>query len=92
MPKKPDRIDELVKEIRRLSAKVDALLPQPEKSFYTLKDVARMLSLPETWLAKRARQGKIPSTKFGLYWRFSKADVEAIGKGLKLEEEINKGE
>ena len=87
MPKKPDRIDELVKEIRRLSAKVDALLPQPEKSLYTLKDVAKMLSLPETWIARRAREGKIPSTKFGLYWRFSKTDVEAISKGLKLEDE-----
>ena len=87
MPKKPDKIDELVKEIRRLSSKVDALLPQPEKSFYTIKDVAKMLSLPETWLAQKAREGKIPSTEFGFYRRFSKADVEAITKGLKLNEE-----
>jgi len=92
VPKKPDRIDELVKEIRRLSAKIDALLPQPEQSFYTIKDAAKMLSLPESWLRYNAWRGKIPSTKFGSYRRFSKADLEAISSGLKLEDEINKGE
>jgi excisionase family DNA binding protein len=48
------------------------------KLFYTTKEAADMLSVEESWLAARARAGKVPHKTVGRYRRFSIEDINAI--------------
>jgi|SRR5271165_6690576 len=43
------------------------------------KAVAEALSLPESWIREKERQGEIPSTRVGRYVRF---DLAAVRKAL----------
>lgn len=40
--------------------------------------VAKQLSVPESWISERARKGTIPSVRLGHYVRFKPEDVERI--------------
>lgn len=53
-------------------AAVDAAL------LYTPAQAARLLSVPESWLRKRAGQRLIPCTLLGKHLRFSRRDLTAI--------------
>lgn len=43
----------------------------------TAAEVAERLGVPETWVYRAARSGKLPSVKLGHYVRFRWSDVEA---------------
>ncbi|MDT0263108.1 helix-turn-helix domain-containing protein [Jatrophihabitans lederbergiae] len=45
---------------------------------YTPAQAARLLSVPESWLRKRAGQRLIPCTFLGKHLRFSRRDLTAI--------------
>ncbi len=40
--------------------------------------VAKQLSVPESWISERARKGTIPTVRLGHYVRFKPEDVERI--------------
>ena len=45
---------------------------------YTPTQAARLLSVPESWLRKRAGQRLVPCTFLGKHLRFSRRDLTAI--------------
>ncbi len=45
---------------------------------YTPAEAARLLTVPESWLRKRAGQRLIPCTFLGKHLRFSRSDLAAI--------------
>lgn len=47
------------------------------------KEVATMLSVPQTWVREHTRSGTIPHVRFGRYVRYSEADVRAWVESLK---------
>jgi excisionase family DNA binding protein len=55
--------------------------PRVDKLLYTPAEGAQMLSVPESWLRRRAGEGDVPCTRVGRYLRFSRADLEAIAGG-----------
>jgi excisionase family DNA binding protein len=63
--------------------KSEAPIAAPEASgiagLLNAKAVADALSLPESWIREKERQGEIPSTRVGRYVRF---DLAAVRKAL----------
>ena len=57
--------------------------------FYTVKDLADMLSVPESWIYERTRKRLIPHTRAGKYIRFSEDDIREFIEKLKAESESN---
>jgi excisionase family DNA binding protein len=51
---------------------------KPEKLLLDTESAAAFLSVPATWLATMAREGKIKSLKLGHYVRFARTDLEAF--------------
>jgi excisionase family DNA binding protein len=51
---------------------------EPEKLLLNVTEAAKLLNVPETWLASMAREGKINSIKLGHYVRFARTDLEAF--------------
>ncbi len=45
---------------------------------YTPREAARLLSVPESWLRRKAGQRRIPCTMLGKHLRFSQADLARI--------------
>ena len=45
---------------------------------YTPGEAARLLSMPESWLRRKAGQRRIPCTMLGKHLRFSQADLARI--------------
>jgi excisionase family DNA binding protein len=43
----------------------------------TAKDVAQMLSVPESWVREATREGRIPHLSLGRYRRYQQAEIEA---------------
>ncbi len=50
--------------------------PEP---YVTLGQLAKQLNLPEAWLLREAREGRIPSLRAGRQWRFN---VEAVAEAI----------
>jgi excisionase family DNA binding protein len=44
----------------------------------SVREVARYLKLNEQTIYRLARNGKIPASKIGRQWRFSRREVEAL--------------
>jgi excisionase family DNA binding protein len=58
-------------------------VPAPETGagdvvLYTPGEAARLLSMPESWLRRKAGQRRIPCTMLGKHLRFSQADLARI--------------
>jgi hypothetical protein len=51
---------------------------QQQKLLFNTKEAAAMLNIEETWLAAKARAGKIPHRMLGHYRYFSQADIDFI--------------
>jgi excisionase family DNA binding protein len=43
----------------------------------TIEEIAERLSVPPSWVAQSARDGRIPHVRLGRYVRFNWPDVEA---------------
>lgn len=50
--------------------------PDIREAWVTAADVAEHLSVTEFWVREMARDGAIPATKIGAYWRFRISDVD----------------
>jgi excisionase family DNA binding protein len=53
---------------------------QESERLLTIKDVARMLTMPESWVYEHVKpkaKDRIPGFRLGKYWRFYEADVVA---------------
>lgn len=48
------------------------------KLLYSTSEAAKILSVPETWLASAARSGLVPSVRAGHYVRFAMRDLEVF--------------
>jgi len=48
------------------------------KLLYNTKEAAYLLGVPETWLAKAAREGIAPCVRMGHYVQFSLEDLKAL--------------
>lgn len=48
---------------------------------HTPTEAAEVLSVPESWLRRKAGQRRVPSTKLGKHLRFSHADLARIAAG-----------
>ncbi|MDP3938261.1 MAG: helix-turn-helix domain-containing protein [Deltaproteobacteria bacterium] len=44
----------------------------------SVREVARYLKLNEQTVYRLAREGKLPASKIGKQWRFSRRDIEAL--------------
>jgi excisionase family DNA binding protein len=49
---------------------------EPEPLLLDTEAAAKLLAVPETWLAAAARSGKVKSVRLGAYVRFKRADLE----------------
>lgn len=58
------------------------LKPKPPKLLFTTEEAAEIISVPATWLAQAARQGKVPCVRVGHYVRFKLTDLEELAKSL----------
>lgn len=73
--------DLLVEQIRaavREEMQAGSGANQQRKLLFTTKEVAAMLNIEESWLAARARAGKIPHRMLGHYRYFSQSDIDFI--------------
>jgi hypothetical protein len=52
--------------------------PPVRKIVYPLKEAAEMLSVPQTWLAARARAGEIQCVRLGHYVTFTEEDLRGF--------------
>ena len=43
----------------------------------TARELAELLSVPESWIREHARNGQLPVIRLGRYTRFDRADVLA---------------
>ena len=46
------------------------------KLLFSTREAAKILDVPETWLASAARSGLVPSVRAGHYVRFAMRDLE----------------
>ena len=53
----------------------------------SVRDVALFLKINEQTVYRLARCGKIPARKIGKQWRFSRAEIEAMLRGLRVPEQ-----
>jgi hypothetical protein len=58
-----------------VQAALDARDPPIHRLVYPLEDAAKMISVPPTWLAARARAGEIACTRLGHYITFAEKDL-----------------
>ena len=58
---------------------------QEPKLLYNMKEAARLLGVPETWLGRAARQGLVPCVRMGHYVRFTANDLESYIEKLRNE-------
>ncbi len=56
---------------------------QEPKLLYNMKEAARLLGVPETWLGRAARQGLVPCVRMGHYVRFTANDLESYIEKLR---------
>jgi len=47
-----------------------------KNTFYTTKEIARMLRIDTSTVCQYFRKGKIPATKVGKLWRAQKEDID----------------
>lgn len=59
--------------------KVEPAIASAVSGLLSAKAVAEALSLPESWIREKERQGEIPSTRAGRYVRF---ELAAVRKAL----------
>ena len=72
-----DALKSIVKNaIREELGKLQTL--EPEKLLLNVSEAAKIMNVPQTWLATMAREQKIKSVKLGHYVRFARADLEAF--------------
>jgi hypothetical protein len=64
----------VVREEIAISMSVD----RQGKQLFTTRETAKMLNVEESWLATRARAGKIPHRMLGHYRYFSADDIDSI--------------
>ena len=64
---------------------------QEPKLLYNMKEAASLLSVPETWLGRAARQGLVPCVRMGHYVRFTANNLESYIEKLKSEPERDMG-
>ncbi len=65
---------------------------QELKLLYNIKDAARLLDVPETWLGRAARQGIGPCVRMGHYVRFTANNLESYIEKLRSETGQDTGE
>ncbi len=60
--------------------------PSKERALLTAEDVARLLSVPKSWVYEQSRLGRIPTVTLGRYRRYRRdaierwlCDVEELG-------------
>ena len=53
------------------------------EKFYTVKDLADILNVPQSWVYERTRKHLIPHARVGKYIRFSEEDVRQFIDKLK---------
>ena len=58
---------------------------QEPKLLYNMKEAASLLTVPETWLGRAARQGIVPCVRMGRYVRFTANNLEAYIEKLRNE-------
>jgi excisionase family DNA binding protein len=51
--------------------------PDEDEPLSDTETLARQLSLPSSWIEQAAREGRIPSVRFGRWRRFRRSEVEA---------------
>ena len=56
---------------------------EPEKLLLNVSEAAKIMNVPETWLATTAREQKIKSVRLGHYVRFARADLENFIQKMK---------
>jgi len=56
---------------------------------YTVKDLASMLKVAESWVYERTRKGLIPHLRVGKYIRFTESHVQQYFESLKSKTETN---
>ena len=54
------------------------LASQPSGQLLTAPEVAKILSVPESWVREQARLGVLPSVRLGHYVRFRSDEVRAL--------------
>lgn len=57
----------------------------------TVRGVARLLGLPESWVYERTRHEQIPGFKVGKYWRFCEDEVLAWFEQFRKGPTLTKG-
>lgn len=57
--------------------------PDSAGTLLTAPELARRLSLPESWVRTQARTGGIPTTRCGRYYRFDERAVRAALASVK---------
>jgi len=55
---------------------------QPQLA-YTTKEAAKIIGVPDTWLAKAARQGDVSCVRMGHYVNFTPDDLKSFIKKIK---------
>jgi len=56
---------------------------------YTVKELAGMLKVAESWVYERTRKGLIPHLRVGKYIRFTEGHVQEIFESFKSVPEVN---
>lgn len=74
-----DVYERCLRPIAPVVTQTPAAPTSPRSELLDAKGVAAALSLPESWIREKARQGAIPSEKAGRYVRFS---LPAVRKAL----------
>ena len=59
--------------------------PEPPRTLVDVKEMARILTVPTSWLYERTRRGTIPCLRCGKYIRFDPDEVLAfLRRGERL--------
>jgi excisionase family DNA binding protein len=75
---------EQLRELMREELKAATASNAQSPTLLSAEEAAKLWSVPKTWIAEMARQGRLPSVKLGHYVRFKPEDLEAFIKANRV--------
>jgi|SRR3990167_2535337 len=85
-----DAIREVVRQEVRVALGDGVKVGDQSPSLLSVKEAAKIYSVPKSWIAEAARSGELPSVKVGHYRRFTREDLNAYIEKHRKEKALDK--
>jgi excisionase family DNA binding protein len=73
-----DALRAIIRDVVREEIRAALSEQKPESFLLDADGAAGLLSVPRSWVAEAAREGKIPAVRLGHYVRFRRVDLEKL--------------